>query len=249
MNNGLNSKSGFSTDRYSSTVPVIKMRLENEIVRKREAETRRSETARSNDRYFQNWNLQTEKFDDWTSPRSAQLSHRQSRQRETEIEIEIRRSKLKQLYHEDRQKYEQILKKIKEEEEKQKWENMKDKVQNFRQSRTNKLKEFVQTKEHEQWKSTNTSFRAFESELKKQQQQEVWKIQHQEKENEKLRLAEEKKRETLELEKMVQDEKRRQEFEKKCEKEKKQQCRKELEEQIELLRCVWYYHFHGTQDN
>lgn len=212
------------------------MRLENEIIRKREAETRRSETARSNDRYFQQCNLQTEKFDDWTSPRSMQLSHRHSKMRETEIDVENRRAKLKKLYHEDKLKQEYALKKIQEEEENLKWEKMKDKVQHFRQSKSLKLKEMVESREHEQWKSTSISFRAFESELKKQQQQEVWKSQLQQKEDEKIRLADEKRREAAQMERLVQEEKKRQEAEQKIEFEKKKTWKRDLDEQIELLR-------------
>jgi hypothetical protein len=219
----------------------MKMRLENEIIRKREAETRRSETARSNDRYFQNCNLQNEKFDDWTSPRSAHLSHRQSKIRETEIDVETRRKKLKKLYQEDRLNEEQALKKIKQEEENQKWENMKDKVQHFRHSKSVKLNEFVENREHEQWKSTSASFRAFESELKKQQQQEMWTIQLQQREEEKLRLLEEKKREAVQMERLVQEERKREEIEQKMELQKKQQWRKDLDEQVELLRFVKYF--------
>ena len=101
MSNSFRPRSGYTnTDRYSASLPVMKMRLENEIIRKREAESRRSETARSNDKYFQNCNLQNEKFDEWTSPRSAQLSHRQSKIRESEIDVETRRKKLKKLYQE-----------------------------------------------------------------------------------------------------------------------------------------------------
>lgn len=89
---------------------LIKMRLEDEMVRRRESEARRAETARSHDRYFQHWNVQNEKFDDWTSPKSARLSSRQARLLETEAEVEERRSRLKNLYEEDRRKEEQVMK-------------------------------------------------------------------------------------------------------------------------------------------
>ena len=250
MSNSFRPRSGYSnTDRYSASLPVMKMRLENEIIRKREAESRRSETARSNDKYFQNCNLQNEKFDDWTSPRSAQLSHRQSKIRESEIDVETRRKKLKKLYQEDRLNEEQALKNIQKKEEMQKWENMKEKVQHFRHSKSVKLNEFVENREHEQWKSTSASFRAFESELKKQQQQEMWTIQLQQREQEKIRSLEEKKREAAQMERLIQEERKRDEIEQKMELEKKQQCRKDLDEQVELLRlvnfvkCIELYHF------
>ncbi|XP_045032809.1 trichoplein keratin filament-binding protein-like [Daphnia magna] len=215
------------------------MRLENnEIIRKREAETCRTETARSNDKYFQNCNIQTEKFDDWTSPRSAQLSHRQSKLRETEIDVETRRIKLKKLYQADRLKEEEAMKRIQKEEEKQKWECMKEKVQHFRHSKSAKLSEFLENKEHEKWKSTNDSFRVFESELKKQQQKEMWTIQLQQKEEEKARLMEEKKREAAQMERLVQEEKRRNELERQMELEKKQQWKKDLDAQVEQLRAM-----------
>ena len=240
--NSFRPRSGYSNaDRYSASIPVMKMRLENEIIRKREAETRRSETARSNDRYYQNWNLQTEKFDDWTSPRSAQLSHRYSKLRETEAEVETRRIKLKKLYQEDRLKQEQALKRIQEEEERQKWENMKDKVQNFRHSRNVKIREEVESRQHEQWKSTSASFRAFESELKKQQQQEVWTKQLQQKEEEKILIAEEKKREAAEMERLIREERMREGMEQKKELEKKQQWKRDLDEQVDMLKFVDLY--------
>ena len=88
----------------------MKMRLEDEMVRKREAEARRCETARTHNRYFQHWNVQNEKFDDWTSPKSAQLSSRRARLLETEAEVEDRRDRLKKLYQEDRKKEEQVIK-------------------------------------------------------------------------------------------------------------------------------------------
>ncbi|XP_057378918.1 trichoplein keratin filament-binding protein-like [Daphnia carinata] len=239
MSNSFRPRSSFSNmDRYSASLPVIKMRLENEIIRKREAENRRTETARSNDRYFQNCNLQTEKFDDWTSPRSAQLSHRQSKLRDTEIDVENRRIKLKKLYQAEKLKEEEAMKAIQEEEEKQKWENMKDKVQHFRHSKSAKLSEFLEKKEHEKWKSTNDSFRVFESELKRQQQKEMWTIQLQQREEEKARLMEEKKREAAQMERLVQEEKRRDELERQMELEKKQQWKKDLDAQVEQLRVM-----------
>ena len=244
MSNSFRPRSGYTnTDRYSASLPVMKMRLENEIIRKREAESRRSETARSNDKYFQNCNLQNEKFDEWTSPRSAQLSHRQSKIRESEIDVETRRKKLKKLYQEDRLNEEQAFQNIQKKEEMQKWENMKEKVQHFRHSKSVKLNEFVENREHEQWKSTSASFRAFESELKKQQQQEMWTIQLQQREQEKIRLLEEKKREAAQMERLIQEERKRDEIEQKMELEKKQQCRKDLDEQVELLRLVNFVKF------
>lgn len=242
MSNSYRPRSGYSNmDRYSASLPVMKMRLENEIIRKREAETCRTETARSNDKYFQNCNIQTEKFDDWTSPRSAQLSHRQSKLRETEIDVETRRIKLKKLYQADRLKEEEAMKRIQKEEEKQKWECMKEKVQHFRHSKSAKLSEFLENKEHEKWKSTNDSFRVFESELKKQQQKEMWTIQLQQKEEEKARLMEEKKREAAQMERLVQEEKRRNELERQMELEKKQQWKKDLDAQVEQLRYIGYF--------
>lgn len=223
----------------------MKMRLENEIIRKREAETRRTETARSNDRYFQNCNLQTEKFDDWTSPRSAQLSHRQSIQRETTIDVETRRQKLKKLYQADRVKEEEAMKKVQKEEEKQKWESMREKVQHFRHSKSAKHNEFLESSEHEKWKSTNDSFRVFESELKKQQQKEMWTIQLHQREEEKARLVEEKKREAAQMERLIQEEKRRDELEQKMELEKKEEWKKDLDAQVEQLRyiCMIFFFF------
>lgn len=232
-------RSGYSyTDKYNAVLPVIKMRLENEIVRKREAETRRCETARSNDRYFQQWHLQTEKFDDWTSPRSVQLSNRLTKLTETEQEVQARREKLKALYQEDKQKQELALRKMKEDEEKLKWERMKDKVQYFRQSRETKLKEMVESREHEQWKSNSASFKEFESELKKQQQQEVWRMQLQQREDEKMRLIEEKKREALQIQQIVQEDKKKEEAEHKAEWEKKMRWKADLDAQMELLKFV-----------
>ncbi|KAK4028470.1 hypothetical protein OUZ56_017745 [Daphnia magna] len=227
MSNSYRPRSGYSNmDRYSASLPVMKMRLENEIIRKREAETRRTETARSNDKYFQNCNIQTEKFDDWTSPRSAQLSHRQSKLRETEIDVETRRIKLKKLYQADRLKEEEAMKR-----------------KEFKRRRKAKmgiakLSEFLENKEHEKWKSTNDSFRVFESELKKQQQKEMWTIQLQQKEEEKARLMEEKKREAAQMERLVQEEKRRNELERQMELEKKQQGKKDLDAQVEQLRAM-----------
>lgn len=214
------------------------MRLENEIVRKREAETRRCETARSNDRYFQQWNLQTEKFDDWTSTRSMQLSNRNFKIHETESEVQARREKLKMLYQEEKLQQELALKKMKEDDEKLKWEKMKDKVQHFRHSKDIKLKELVEIREHEQWKSNSASFKEFESELKKQQQQEVWKIQLQQKEEEKMRLVEEKKREAFQIQHAVEEDKKREEAEYKFELEKKKRWKADLDEQMELLKFV-----------
>lgn len=222
-------------DRRSANIPM-KVRLENEIVRKREAEMRRTETARSNDRYYQQWHMQTEKFDDWTSPRSAQLSSRQNRQRMMEVEVEHRREQLKKLYHEDKIKEEQELLRIKEEEEQRKWENIRDKVKNFRHSKSVALKEMVEKNEHEQWKSSSEKFKAFESELKKQQQKEYWEKQLREKQEEKTRLLEEKKREELEMQRLVEEERRREQYELARDKEKKSKCRRELDEQMRLLR-------------
>jgi prephenate dehydrogenase len=155
--------------------------------------------------------------------------------------VETRRKKLKKLYQEDRLNEEQALKTIKKEEEKQKWENMKEKVQHFRHSKNVKLNESVQNREHEQWKSTSVSFRAFESELKKQQQQEMWTIQLQQREEEKIRLLEEKKREAAQMERLIQEERKRDEIEQKIELEKKQQWRKDLDEQVELLRFAFFF--------
>ena len=228
-------QSGFS-ERYNGAAPVMKMRLENEIVRRREAENRRSESARSNDRYFQHWNVQNEKFDDWTSPKSIQHSQRHTRQRESEIEVQERRDKLKQLYREDKLKQEEALKKLHEEEEQLKWEKMKDKVHNFRHAKSLKLKDMVEKSEHEQWKANSTSFKAFESELKRQQQQEVWKKQIQEKEEDKLREAEEKRKERLDMERLVEEDKLKWEQEHMIAMEKKQQWKRELDIQMEMLK-------------
>ena len=235
MSNSLRPQSGYS-ERYNAAAPLMKVRLENEIVRRREAENRRSESARSNDLYFQHWNVQNEKFDDWTSPKSIQLSQRYTKQRETEMEVQERREKLKQLYQEDKRKQDEALKKLHEEEEQLKWEKMKDKVHNFRHSKSLKSKDIAERSEHEQWKANSTEFRAFESELKRQQQQEIWGRQIQEKEEEKLRQDEEKHRERLEMERLVEEDKQKWERERGMEQEKKQQWKRELDAQMELLK-------------
>jgi len=235
MSNYFRPQSGYS-ERYNAAGPLIKTRLENEIVRKREAENRRSESARSNDRYFQHWNVQNEKFDDWTSPKSIQLSQRYTRQRETEMEVQEMREKLKQLYQEDKLKQDEALKKLHEEEEQLKWEKMKDKVHNFRHSKSLRSKDIAEKSEHEQWKANSSEFRAFESELKRQQQQEIWGKQIQEKEEEKLRQIEEKRKERLEMERLVEEDKHKWERERGMELEKKQQWKRELDAQMELLK-------------
>lgn len=240
MSNHFRPRSGFSnTDFSTHSVPIMKMRLENEIIRKREAENKRSETARSNDRYFQQWNLQTEKFDDWTSPRSMHLTHHQSiKLGDSDIEIETRRTALKKIYKIDKAKQEQDLKKLQEEAESLRWDLMKEKILLFKQSKSVRLKEAIEHKEHEQWKSTSLSYQAFESELKKEQQQQAWKLQLQYKEDEKVRLADEKRREAAQIECMIREGQQLTELEQKLELEKKKKLKMDLEKQIEMLRYI-----------
>lgn len=214
------------------------MRLENEIVRKRDAETRRCETARSHDRYFHHWTVQNEKFDDWTSPRSARLSDRYARARETEFEVEERRRKLKQLYAEDRKKEQQALERMREEEENRKWEAMRNKVQHFRAARNAAGRELADRSQHESWKASSSTYKAFESELKRQQQAETWDRQLREKEEERARQAEEKRLEALEMERAAREEERRLELERSNRAKEQARCKQELDEQVALLRFV-----------
>ena len=216
--------------------PLMKMRLETELVRKREAETRRCETARSNNRYFQHWAVQNEKFDDWTSPKSARLSSRYAEARESDSEIEERRRKLRDLYSSDKKKEEEALKKLKEEEEARKYESMKDKVYHFRMAKSRKAAELAEQSQHESWKASSGSYRAFESELKRQQQTEVWERQLREKEEERLRQLEEKRLDALEAERAAREEEQRIEAERGGKLESQRRFKKELDEQMALLK-------------
>ena len=228
--------SGHPGSRFNSVAPILKMRLENELVRKREAESRRSETWRSNDQYFQKWNVQNEKFDDWTSSRSAQLSHRQHALKESLAEVESRREKLRELYKEDNLRYEAELKQLEAAKEEEKWNLIKNKVEHFRQTKQLQLRDHIEKNEHEKWKSTSASFRAFESELRTQQIQEALLRQRMEKEEQNMLETEEKEKERKKMEQLQEEHKRRLEDERRIEVEKKREWKKGLDQQIHILR-------------
>ena len=241
MAGSLRPLSGFS-DRRNPSAPLIKMRLENEIVRKRDVETRRAETWRSNDKYFQHWNVQNEKFDHWTCPSSAASSRQLSSRHDREDEVAQRRLELQKLYRNDRLKQEQRLIQLTKDKENGKWEQMRHKVEQFRQCRTTKLEKLVQMNEHEKWKTSSDSYKAFESELKNQQLQEIWQKQKQMKEREKIKLAEEKETEKLIMEQTLERDRAKEEMERKLSLTKKLNLKEALEQQMELLRLVgWFF--------
>lgn len=221
---------------FNAVVPLLKMRLENEIIRKREAKHRRIETARSNDRYFQHWSVQNEKFEEWTSPRSAQLSHRQSQMLHSEVRVQKRREQLLQLYKKDSQLQQQELKALKEAEDERKWNQMQNQVQCFRQTKQLKLQEMASQNDHEKWRHSSKAFHQFESELRSQQQREMWERQVKEKEEEKKQHAKEKQLELEQIERLRQEHKVAEEQEHLAEKEKKMRWKNDLEEQMQQIK-------------
>jgi len=231
MAESLRARSSNLSDRRNPSAPLLKMRLENEIVRKREAETRRTDTARSNDKYFSHWNIQNEIFE--------RINHSKPFYQKQSViigDVTERRQALQKIYQNDKLKQEQQLMELEREKSEEKWEKMKNKVANFRQCRTAKLRELVEKNEHEQWKTRSDSYKAFESELRNQQLQEMWKKQKELKELEKIQLVKEKETEKLIMEKTAERERQEEEAERKLLLSKKMQLKEELEEQMQLLR-------------
>ena len=233
MAESLRGRSSNLPDRRNTSAPLLKLRLENEIVRKREAENRRTETAHSNDRYFHHWNIQNEIFERIDSCRPSTQY-----QSIPVNDVAERKQALQKLYQNDKLKQEQQLIKLEREKDEEKWEQMKNKVANFRQCRTAKLQELVQKNEHEMWKTRSDSYKAFESELRNQQLQEVWKKQKELKEQERIQLAEEKQTEKLIMEQMAERDKQEEEAERKLLLAKKHKLKEDLELQMQLLRFV-----------
>jgi hypothetical protein len=221
---------------YNPVAPIMKMRLENEIVRKREAEIRRIETARSNDRYFQHWSTQNDKYDEWTSPRSAQISARQYKLLNAESLVQERADRLKKLYHDEAQMYEQELKGRQEDDEEKKWEQMRYQVQRFRHSKEMKFQEAAVKSDHDKWKHSSKAFKEFESELRVQQQKEMWDRQLKEKEEEKLRRAEEKRIEQQNMDRLKRQHQIEEERELQVERQKKLQWKNDLDQQIQEIK-------------
>jgi len=92
------------SQRLNPSAPLLKVRLENEIVRKRDAETRRTETAQSNDKYFNHWSIQNEryaKFDSFKPSSQLELVAVDA--------VAERRRALKELYRNDELKQQQQL--------------------------------------------------------------------------------------------------------------------------------------------
>lgn len=125
---------------------------------------------------------------------------------------------------------------MEEEEERKKVEGMKDRVQRFRSAKSAKHAELVERSEHERWKASSASYRAFESELKTQQQREVWERQLREKEEDRIRQAEEKKAEAAEAERIAREEEARLEMERSRLYDQKRRWKGELDEQMALLK-------------
>jgi len=219
------------SQRLDPSAPLLKVRLENEIVRKRDAETRRTETAQSNDKYFNHWSIQNEryaKFDSFKPSSQLELVAVDA--------VAERRRALKELYRNDELKQQQQLIELERKKDEEKWELMKNKVASFRQCRAAKLSQLVEKNVHEQWKTCSDSYKAFESELKNQQLLEMWKKQQKLKEQERIQQAEEKETEKLILKGIAERNEQEEETERKLLLARKLNLKEDLEQQMELLR-------------
>nr|CAI5868021.1 unnamed protein product [Callosobruchus analis] len=224
----------------------LKMRMENQIVRKREREFFHDQQWNNTAKYYEYWQKANTKFDGWTSPRYYQDNNKLmddiKKKREKDEQLEKRREKLRQLYEEERKTYdiELMIRKTKHHSPMSNVDSIPSEVLKEVNSEL-KLRE-QERKRHDaelqlyhQWRKNNPIIRQYESKYRHKDLKLSWLDQQIEKRMQKEREEEELRQLLKEREeKMKREQEEERNFEKYVQ-EKNQHLKESLELQIKEL--------------
>ncbi|CAH1976960.1 unnamed protein product [Acanthoscelides obtectus] len=218
----------------------MKMRMENQMVRKREREFQHDQMWNNAKKYYEHWQQTNTKLDSWTSPRYYQDNNKLmediKKKREKEEQLEKRREKLRRLYEEDRKTYdiELMIYKTKPKTPVGKVDSIPTEVlkevnSEFKLREQDRKRHEAELQLYHQWRINNPIIRQYESKYQHKDSKLSWLDQQIEKRMQKEREEEEMKQLLKEKEeKFRKHEEEEQNFEKFVQ-ERKQRLKECLE--------------------
>lgn len=228
-----------------------RIKAEEEIIRRREKETRYNELWNGTAKYYDQWNRRTAKFDEWTSPRYYNENNKMlfdiKTKRDKEELLEKRREKLRKLFDEEKRALEIELMVQKNR------YPLRNSTEENHDIPTNILKEFndqikleeqtirrreAESKLFDQWRRNNPLIRQCEAKYHCKDLKLSWLDQQIEKRMQKEKEEEENKRILKENEWKLQMEYEREELLKKKVEENKQQLKQALDGQISEFKEI-----------
>ncbi|XP_057671976.1 trichoplein keratin filament-binding protein-like [Diorhabda carinulata] len=226
-----------------------RIRAENEIIRRREQETRYNELWNGTVKYFDHWNKACTKFEEWTSPRyyseNNKLLSDIKNKKDKEEQLAKRREKLRQLFEDERQSYEIeiMVHKNRYMVDKPRRDNLevstnvlKEINDNIKTEEETKRRREAELKLYEQWKRNNPIVRQYEAKYKCRDLKLSWLDQQIEKQMAIEKEEEENRRILKEQEEKLKQEREKEEYDKKQLDIKREQLKRDLEKQILELR-------------
>lgn len=227
-----------------------RLRVEGEMIRRREREFSHQQMWGSAERYYKHWEKTNTKFDEWTSPRyyddNNKLMSEIRQKREKEELLEKRREKLRKLLEEEQKSFEIELmvyknKSLVSQNPRVKPDDiptdvLKEINTGIKLAEEERRRHEAETKLYHQWRKNNPIVRQYESKYRCKDMKLSWLDQQIEKRMQKEREEEEAKRVLKERDERIRKEKEKEEQFKRQLDERRGQLRADLEKQIHDLK-------------
>ncbi|KAJ8916673.1 hypothetical protein NQ315_000318 [Exocentrus adspersus] len=215
-----------------------RLRVENEMIRRREKESAREETWGGAERYYRHWEKANAKFDEWTSPRYYQDNNKLlaeiRRKRDKEELLEKRKEKLRRLLEEEQRSYEIELMVYKnkslvsQRSDDVPLEVLREVNDAAKAVEEERRRREAETKLYHQWRKNNPIIRQYESKYRCKDIKLTWLDQQIEKRMQKEREEEEAKRILKERDERLKKEKEKEELYKKRTRRQKGEAKNRL---------------------
>ncbi|XP_018560977.1 trichoplein keratin filament-binding protein [Anoplophora glabripennis] len=227
-----------------------RLRVENEMIRRREREFSHQQMWGSAEKYYKHWEKANTKFDEWTSPRyykdNNRLMSEITQKREKGERLEKRREKLRQLLQEEQSSFEIELmvyknKSLVDRSPRIKPEDiptdvLKEINTGIRLKEEERRRHEAETKLYHQWRKNNPIVRQYESKYRCKDIKLSWLDQQIEKRMQKEKEEEEAKRTLRERDERIRKEKEKEERFKRHLEERREQLKADLEKQVRELK-------------
>ncbi|RZB58818.1 Trichoplein and/or EVC2 like domain containing protein [Asbolus verrucosus] len=228
--------------------PTHRVRVENEMIKRREKQFRYEQMWNGRKQYYEHWEKKNAKFDEWTSPRYHETNNKLiediKKKREHEDNLQKRREKLRKLLHEEENLYqiELMIHKTKNSVyakpkiDEVPTEVLKELNLGLKLEEDDRRRHEAELKLYHQWRNNNPVLKHYERMQRSRDLKLSWLDQQIENRMRKEKEEEECRKILKEREKMLREEQAREEdFQKRIE-AKKEELKANLEQQIDELK-------------